>query len=351
MSGDWSPRPVTVFGLGGTIAMTRTGPDGVIPTLSAADLIAAVPGLAETGISVEVVDFRRKPSASLDFADMAALGEAIDRAVASGAGGVVVVQGTDTLEETAYLADLHYTGAHPVVFTGAMRNPTMAGADGPANLLASVRVAGSDRARGMGVLLVFADEVHAARRVRKTHTTSGATFQSPNGGPLGYLVEGRLRLLNRLTDRFAVPRVPSASPRVALVTITLGDHGELLDGLADRVEGLVLAAMGVGHVSDRLVATLEHLTTQIPVVLASRTGAGSVATSTYGFPGSESDLIRRGLIPAGFLDPLKARLLLRAALATGADDPRIADAFALAGGYETTAAWPWPDLVTNNGDQ
>jgi L-asparaginase len=314
--------------------------------LSAADLIAAVPGLAETGVTVEVVDLRRLPGASLDFADMTALGEAIDEATASGADGIVVIQGTDTLEETAYVTDLHYTGAQPVVFTGAMRNPTMAGADGPANLLAAVQTAASDQARNLGVLVVLADEVHAARRVRKTHTTSGATFQSPNGGSLGYLVEGEARLLNRLANRHTVPRTPSASPRVALATIALGDHGELLHDLAARVDGLVVAAMGVGHVPDRLAVLLEDLTAHMPVVLASRTGAGSVARSTYGFSGSESDLIKRGLIPAGFLDPLKARLLLRAALAAGAGQQPIADAFAIAGGYPTNATWPWPSPGT-----
>ncbi|MGH3734791.1 MAG: asparaginase [Micromonosporaceae bacterium] len=343
------PRRVVVFGLGGTIAMARSEAGGVGLALSAADLVGAVPGLAEVGVDLEAVDFCRMPGASLDFPDLAALGEEIDRAVNSRAGGIVVIQGTDTLEETAYLIDLHYTGEQPVVFTGAMRNPTMAGADGPANLLAAVRTAASDLAKGLGVLVVLADEVHAARRVRKTHTSSGATFQSPNGGPVGYLSEGRFCLLNRLTDRLAVPRAGSASPRVALVTISLGDHGELLDGLAPGVDGLVVAAMGVGHVPERLVGRLEDLASRMPVVLASRTGAGAVARSTYGFSGSETDLIKRALIPAGFLDPLKARLLLRAALAAGADTQRIADTFALAGGYQTTATWPWPDPPTDNG--
>jgi L-asparaginase len=77
------------------------------------------------------------------------------------------------------------------VVTGAMRNPTLAGADGPANLLAAVQTAASSAARDLGALVVFADEIHAAAWVRKTHTTSGHTFVSANGGPLGYLVKGR----------------------------------------------------------------------------------------------------------------------------------------------------------------
>jgi len=334
---------VAMFGLGGTIAMTSTASGGVTPTLTAADLLDAVPGLADSSVTLDVHDFRRAPGASLDFADILALVEAINEAFTGGADGVVVTQGTDTLEETSFLADLHYAGDKPVVFTGAMRNPTMAGADGPANLLAALRTAASPDVRGQGVLVVLADEIHAARRVRKTHSTSGSTFQSPNGGPLGYVVEGTPRLLNRLPSRLLVPKPNPAiaSARVGLATITMGDQGELLQNLGERVDGLVIAAMGAGHVPDRLVEPLEKLAVRMPVVLASRTGAGPVLTATYGFPGSERDLVSRGLIPAGFLDPLKARLLLHAALAAGADRPTIGAAFAFAGGSGEPNPWPW----------
>ncbi|GAA4428907.1 asparaginase [Actinokineospora soli] len=330
---------VVVFGLGGTIAMT--GDAGVAPALSAEQLVAAVPGLAATGIGVEVVDFRRKPGASLSFADLAALSDAVAARFADGADGVVVTQGTDTIEETAYLLDLHHAGPQPLVVTGAMRNPTLAGADGPANVLAAIAPAASPAARDLGCLVVLADEVHAARRVRKTHSTSGSTFQSPNGGPLGVVVEGEPRLLNRLPGRTAVPVDPRLPKRVGLVTVTFGDDGALLDA-ADRLDGLVVAAFGVGHVPEDLVPPLADLAARIPVVLASRTGAGSTLRSTYGFPGSERDLLDRGLIDAGFLDPLKARVLLYALLDAGADHDAVAAAFAVAGSETGQGAWPWP---------
>ncbi|WP_436493211.1 asparaginase [Actinokineospora sp. HUAS TT18] len=325
---------VVVFGLGGTIAMTAAGPGGVVPALSAEQLVAAVPGLAATGIDVEVADFRRVPGASLTFADLYELAGAIEARFAGGAAGVVVVQGTDTIEETAYLLDISHTGSRPIVVTGAMRNPTMAGADGPANLLAAVQVAASKQAKNLGALVVLADEVHAANRVRKVHSSKGAAFESPNGGPLGYVVEGEVRVLNRpacrVTHRFdGEPRAVT----VGLVTMGLGDDGTVLDAVGERVDGLVVAAFGAGHVPEAVVGKLTELAARMPVVLASRTGAGAVLTKTYGFPGSESDLLSRGLIPAGFLDPLKARILLHHVLSRGKHPDMARGAFAYAAGH------------------
>src|SRR2546422_8094100 len=165
-----SPGVVTVFSLGGTIAMTRTGDrdEGVTPALTGSQLIDAVPGLTTCGVAIEVRDFRQLPGASLSFEDVLRLAAEIDLRVGRGTRGVVVTQGTDTIEETAYVLDVVYGGDAPVVVTGAMRNPTMAGADGPANLLGAIQVAASPKARGLGWVVGFSDQIHAARHVRKT---------------------------------------------------------------------------------------------------------------------------------------------------------------------------------------
>jgi L-asparaginase len=326
--------PVVVYLLGGIIAMApdnnRRG--GVAHTLSVADLLAGVPGLDELGVDVEAHDLRAVPGSSLTIADIRATADEIAMALGAGARGAVVVQGTDTIAETSYLLDLLHDGEAPVVVTGAMRHPGMAGADGPANLYAAVATAASPAARGLGSIVVFADEVHAAAYVRNIHPTNTRSFGSPIGGPIGHVIEGRLRLLSRPTRRVTVRGTVVREPTVAVVTTCLDDRGELLKGLHERVDGVVVGAFGAGHVPAPVVPVLAELAEHIPVVLASRTGAGPVLSRTYGFPGSERDLLDRGLIGAGFLDPLKARVLLHLLLSVGASTEVIAGMFADAGG-------------------
>ncbi|MFC9589744.1 asparaginase [Streptomyces sp. NPDC056944] len=316
---------VTVFTLGGTISARG----GDAARMTGQEVLAGL-GAPE---DVVLRDFRRVPSSTLSFEDLAALADEVRKAVADGS-GVVVVQGTDTLEETAFLLDLLCTTEQPIAVTGAMRRPDLPGADGPANLAAALAVAADPACRNLGVLVVLADEIHAARLARKTHTTSLATFASPGAGPLGTVVEGEPRILLR-------PAVPTAlcplkldpSVRVALVTLSLGDRGELLEAVDHRFQGLVVAAFGGGHAPAPLVEPLAEIARRIPVVLASRTGGGATLTDTYRSPGSEYDLLHHGLIPAGPLDPAKARILLHTLVSSGAagptgyDRPRIAAAF------------------------
>ena len=321
---------VAVFGLGGTIAMTQVPSGGVSPALTASDLVAAVPGLSDLQAELRVQDFRNKPGASLDFADLYELAAAIDEALKDGCAGAVVTQGTDTIEEVAYVLDLLVPTDAPVVVTGAMRNPTMAGVDGPANILAAMRVAVSPCARGLGCLVVLNDQVHAARWVQKAHTGSPAAFVSPDHGPLGHVIEGRVRIPVRIRRSSVLGFVPRRSARVSLITIALGDDGTLIEALAEHVDGLVVAAFGAGHVPAAVAPVLGKLAGRIPVVLASRTGAGPVHRVTYSFPGSERDLLGRGLISAGCMDPLKARIMLHLLIASGTDDAGIRKAFAAA---------------------
>jgi L-asparaginase len=238
---------------------------GVVPTLNAAALLAAVPELSRLDCKVTARNFRTLPGASLNFNDLFELVGAVRDELDSGADGVVITQGTDTIEETAYLLDLTVDRMAPVVVTGAMRNPTMAGADGPANLLAAVQTAASENMHGAGCVVVMGGEIHAARHVHKVHSISPSAFASPDAGPIGQVVEGNPHLFFRpiVTPTYPAPANPV---RIGLVTVCLGDDGELLHRLSDGFDGVVVAGFGVGHVPAVFVAPLAELASRIPVV-------------------------------------------------------------------------------------
>jgi L-asparaginase len=320
---------VSVISLGGTIASTGDGRGGVSPQLNAEELLASVPGLDGDRVRLDAQTFRSLPSSTLALPDLAELAELVE-SEAKTHDGIVVTQGTDTLEETAFYLDLATELDVPVVLTGAMRNPTLAGPDGPANLLAAIQVASHRPARGLGVLAVFNDEVHAARSVRKAHTTSTAAFVSPDSGPIGRVSEDVVALHRRFRQAPTLrPSNPPSPATVAVLTTWLGDDGGLLDAVDERYQGLVLAGLGGGHLPLPLADRIDELVARMPVVIASRTGAGPILRNTYGGRGTDRDLRERGVIGAGVLDPYKARLLLHLALAAGiTDTDTIAELFA-----------------------
>lgn len=328
-------RPkVAILSLGGTIASAPVaGRREASPILSASDISASVPGLSDVA-ELEMTDLARLPSIDVTF-DLARQVVAEARtAEGRGYAGVVVTQGTDTIEEMAFAVDLLYGGDMPIVFTGAMRHAALAGSDGPANLLDAVRTASCTHARGLGCLVVLNEEVHSARVVRKLHTSSPAAFASPGMGPLGWLVEGVPHLRDRPFARISVDvAAGSHVVRPPLVKIVFDDDGWWLPRIREMdAPGLVLEAMGGGHVPSWIAGDLAELAGGIPIVLTSRTGGGEVLQSTYGgFPGSETMLIEAGLIPAGSLDSLKARVALALLLHVRADRERIEAAFALLG--------------------
>lgn len=317
-------RPsVHVLALGGTIAMTSLEGGGATPSLTGPQLVAAVPELTATA-EVSAENFRQVPGASLHLPDIVALR---DHLVGRAEDGFVITQGTDTLEETSFALDLLYGEDAPVVFTGAMRNPSLAGADGAANLLNAVRVAGSPAARGQGALLTLDDRIHTARFVQKQHASAPSAFSSPSVGPIGWIAEDRVRIPFAIRQRVHIDGVGAGTlPRIALVRIGLDDDGGLLASVPDRYAGVVIDAMGAGHVPEWLAEVVGDLASSMPTVLASRTGAGESFTSTYGFDGSERDLLDRGVIGAGALDGLKARVLLTLALAAGWTRAQVEDA-------------------------
>jgi len=304
-------KPRLLFvSLGGTITMVPSAEGGITPQLGAAELVASVPALADVADIVAQSPFKL-PSPSLSNANLVDVAAVIVKAFGEGIDGAVVIQGTDTIEESAFLLDLLVDSDKPVVVTGAMRGATAPGADGPANLLAAAIVAASAQSRGMGTLAVLNDEIHAARFVQKSHTTLTSAFLSPMVGAIGTVVEGKPRYHVRVTRTPCLSPAAGAPAPVALIKAAMGDDGRLLAALPGLgFAGVVIEGMGAGHVPADVAPLVGELAARIPVVLSSRVMTGDVFTQTYGYPGAEIDLIQRGAVPSGYLSGLKARLLL-----------------------------------------
>lgn len=332
IGGSSEKRPSIALGsLGGTIAMkpAREG-EGVSPELSAEDLTGAVPELAKIA-QIKATSLCNVASPALTMHDIVKAVDFCDTSVQQGADGVVLTHGTDTLEETAFLLDLLWTREEPIVITGAMRSPNLPGADGPANLVTAVLAAREPNLRGTGVLVALNDEVHAATTVAKTHATSTATFQSPGWGPIARVNEARVDVMARPARPQHRFPVPGTTPmRIPVIEAGLADDGHFIQALADGgAQAIVIAAAGVGHVSEPAADICGALVRDgLPIIFATRTGAGRTLQTSYGYPGSESDLLRRGLIGAGYLSARKARLLAHVALSAGVDIDGLRTAFA-----------------------
>jgi L-asparaginase len=317
-------RPVTVLAAGGTIAMAGRG--GAVPELDANALVAAVPALAGVD-DLRTRTLGTKPGVQLSVADALAIARAA-AAEADAGRGVVVTHGTDTLEETAVLCDVVSGAEAPIVFTGAMRPASAAGADGPANLLDAVRAAGSPATAGLGVLVAFAGELHAARAVRKADSTAPSPFASPGTGPIGRVTEDVVTVWAR-PPRHAPLDVRALHTRVEIVVAGLGSDGTMIEAaLAAGVDGIVAVVPGAGHAPPPFLAAVRAAVERVPVVVCVRPESGRILRGTYGFEGAERDVRASGAVLAPALSPAAARMILTAALGAGLDRRGIGAAFA-----------------------
>jgi L-asparaginase len=314
-------RPVRLLAAGGTIAMRG---DRAVPVLDAGALVSLVPELASIA-SFEAETLLALPSAQLTLAQAAMIASRA-AACAKDGQGVVVTSGTDTLEELAVLCALMGGSFDaPIVLTGANRPESRPGSDGAANLLDAVAVAGASRSAGLGSVVVFGGEIHAAMNVRKVDSTGPAAFGSPVGGPIGRVVEARVWLGAAPVRPARLAFAPDElAARVEIVVSTLGDDGAMLRHAASIADGIVVVAFGAGHLSPPALAELRAAVDRVPVVVTCRPDRGSMLFDTYGFEGAEADLRRSGAICAPFLSAVAARIVLVACLAAGTDRAGIA---------------------------
>jgi L-asparaginase len=269
---------------------------------------------------LEVDQYTNTPSLDIHGEVAAGLARRVVEHVARAERGVVVLHGTDTMEETVYLIDLVLPpGSVPVVLTGAQRTVADADADGPRNLRDAIRVAMAPEARGLGAVVCFAGEIHAAREVAKVHTTAVAPFASPGYGPLGHVGLGGVSIRRRPRERQPLPLPPPELPRVDLIRLYAGADGVFVEAsVAAGARAIVLEGTGRGNANRTIVpAVRDAVAAGVLVAVASRCRAGAVDPA-YGAGGGRS-LADVGAVFLGDLAGPKARVLLQLALATGVD--------------------------------
>ena len=313
---------VAVVFTGGTISM-RHDPvaGGNVPVLGGDALLATVPGLGRIADLV-AIDRGLTPASHFTFEALFGIAGAVREALADRAiDGAVVVQGTDTIEETAFFLDLLHDGPKPVVVTGAMRAAGTPAYDGPANLTAAVRVAASPEAAiaDLGAVVVLDGSIQAADDVTKSHASAFDTFQSLNRGRLGR-VDGERVVLDRARGARRRVTTSRAAERVFLVVATVATDGAPIAALhAHGADGFVVAATGAGNTDPRLLVAAEAaIADGLPVVITTRCPIGA-ASADYAFPGGGATWLRAGAIRAGHLGGPKARIALALGIGAGLD--------------------------------
>ncbi|PAF43891.1 asparaginase [Helicobacter sp. 11S03491-1] len=304
-----SKPKISIGSLGGTISMTKKSQgQGVAPSLNAEDFIAAIPGIEKLAC-LHAQGLFQLPSGHLKFEMiMDALNWAFKQ-VDEGASGVILTQGTDTLEESAFLCDLLWDRAEPLILMGAMRTPESIGAEGVRNLYNSIICAISPNSKNRGVMVVMNDTIHAARWVRKSHSLLVNTFES-DGKTYGLIAEGRVEYFYPPLYRKTFDLPKRLDKKVFLYEEVLSGGVEIIDWVEKTQDGLVIAGFGAGHVSAEMAYKIGELNKKIPVVVCTRTTDGPSVYQTYGYIGAEIDLMARGICMGGYLSERKARILL-----------------------------------------
>ena len=291
------------------------------PAMTGDELLAALPEIA--AIADVAVD-KKNPYAIATLDDLCVLSRRINEILRGDDAfdGVVFVQGTNSIEETAYFLQLTIRSKKPVIVTGAQRPFTALSTDGPLNLIDAMRVATSDDARGKGVLVVTNGEINAARDVTKTSTYRLQTFQSRDMGVLGYAdADGVVfyRSPVRNGGGFDISSVQQM-PRVDVLYVHTGMRGDLAEAAVGLgAQGLVIAGSGAGSTAELRKALADIAAKGTVVVRSARVGEGRVIR--------DDNWQEPGMVAADNLNPQKAGVLLSLALTVTRDPDAIQKMF------------------------
>lgn len=303
---------------GGTIAMRKDEMGKVVPNTYGLEFIESLPGLYEV-VDWKIIDFSNVASCNIDPMNMRSLAIEVEQYLLLDPllKGVIITHGTDTLEETAYFLDVVIKDPRPVILTASQRDASESDSDGPRNLLNAMRIALDPLALHRGVVIALNEEIHAARDVRKLHTSRVDAFDSGDIGALGSIDNGEV-IWHRKLEPTVKLGVPINLANVTICKAFTGMSPEILR-IAHNADALVIEAFGRGNLPPQLIQEISDLVIKgIPVVITSRCLFDRTAP-VYGYPGGGADLERVGAWFSAHLSTEKVRLFLSIALGQGID--------------------------------
>jgi len=326
---------IKLIATGGTIAMRKDPLGKAVPAVTGHDLLESIPQLKEEAFW-EVEEFSNLASCNFSPERMLDLAKVVNEAFSDpGLQGIIITHGTDTLEETAYFLDLTVKDTRPVILTASQRDASERDSDGPRNLYNAMRIALDPQAKERGVLIALNEEIHAARDVRKLHTSHVDAFSSGELGSLGSIDNDEV-IWHRKPEPTIKFALPTQLAKVIICKAYTGMEARTLEAMVDsQVRGIVIEAFGRGNLPPEVVPAISHLTAQgMPVVITSRCLFGRTSPQ-YGYPGGGADLQQKGAIFAGDLSTEKVRLLLSIALGLGKPLQEIKDILSRGGVKQT----------------
>lgn len=308
-------KKIAVVFNGGTISM-KIDPrlQAAVPSLTGEEIMGMVTGI-EKFAKIENFNFSNLPGPHVTPEKMLQLSEFVKEILnREDVEGVVITHGTDTLEETAYFLHLNIKSEKPIIITGAMRNSSELGYDGPANLSASICTAISKEARNKGVLVCMNDELNSAQEVTKVHSMHLNTFQSPEFGPIG-IVDNNEVIFYRTTLHNEHILTDEIEKNVDIIKCVAGMDSSIIDFFIEKgSKGIVLEGLGRGNVPPGMVSGIKRAIKKgVIVVLVTRCFMGRVL-DTYGYEGGGKKLRQLGVIFGDNLPGQKARIKLMLAL-------------------------------------
>ncbi len=250
---------MSIIATGGTISSRLDYTTGAVHPLSEpSEFLFTMPEVAQI---VNLRDFLtpfRLASEDMSIPDIQEIARLVAQELITGADGVCVTHGTDTLHFTAAALSFMVSNlTAPVALVGAQRSPDRGSNDGVLNMVCAAHYCSSDMAEVAVVMHGTSEDTYTfairGTKVRKMHTSRRDTFRPINIRPLARIwADGRIEenqgQIRRRNDGEVLLR-DAFERRVTLLKAFPGSHPELLEFCIDRgYKGVVIEATGLGHV-------------------------------------------------------------------------------------------------------